>query len=55
MAVKSVKDHICFTKPHLLKIGYEISDWKFLTFWFFYAGFYCSQKDLAQARFFDDF
>ena len=40
VAVQSVEGHICFTKPLLLKMGREISGWKFLTFWFFYAGFY---------------
>ena len=41
VAVQSVKGHICFTKPFLLKMGCEISGWRFLKFWFFYAGFYC--------------
>ena len=42
MAAQSVKDHICFTKPFLLKMGCEISGWRFLKVWFFYAGFYCT-------------
>ena len=42
VAVKSVKGHICFAKPFLLKMGCEISGWRFLKFWFFYAGFYCT-------------
>ena len=41
VAVQSVKGHISFTKPFLLKMGCEISGWRFLKFWFFYAGFYC--------------
>ena len=41
VAVQSVKGHICFTKLFLLEMGCEISGWRFLKFWFFYAGFYC--------------
>ena len=36
VAVQSGKGHICFTKPFLLKMGCEISGWRF-----FCAGFYC--------------
>ena len=52
VAVKSVKGHICFAKPFLLKIGCEISGWRFLKFWFFYAGFYCRQnlRDLGETK-----
>ena len=46
VAVQSVKDHICVTKPFLLKMGSEISGWRFLKFWFFYAGFYCITRTL---------
>ena len=35
----SGKGHICFTKPFLLKMDCKISGWRFLKFWFFYAGF----------------
>ena len=31
----------CFTKTLLLKMGCEISGWRFLKVRFFYAGFYC--------------
>ena len=50
VAVQSVKGHNCFAKPFLLKMGCEISDWRFLKFWFFYAGFYCRQnlRDLGK-------
>ena len=41
VAVQSVKGHICFTKPFLLKMGCEISGWRFLKFLFFFSGFYC--------------
>ena len=40
--VQSVKGHICFAKPFSLKTGCEISGWRFLKFWFFYPGFYCT-------------
>ena len=52
VAVKSVKGHICFAKPFLLKMGCEISGWRFLKFWYFYAGFYCRQnlRDLGKTR-----
>ena len=36
-AGQSVKDHICLTKPFLLKMGCDISGWRFLKFWFFYC------------------
>ena len=41
VAVQSGKGHDCFAKPFLLKMDWEISGWRFLKFWFFYAGFYC--------------
>ena len=41
VAVQSGKGHIGFTRPFLLKMGCEVSDWKFLKFLFFCAGFYC--------------
>ena len=34
-AVQSVKDHICFTKLFLLKMGCEISGWTFFSAVFF--------------------
>ena len=40
VAVQSNKSHICFTDhAFLLIMGYEISGWRFLKFWFFYTGF----------------
>ena len=42
VAVQSGNGHICFAKPFLFKMGCEISDWRFLKFWFFYSGFYCT-------------
>ena len=33
VAVYSGKGHICFTKRFLLKMGCEISGWRFLKFW----------------------
>ena len=47
VAVQSVNGHICFTKTFLLKMGCEISGWRFLKVWFFYAGFYCIKYLLA--------
>ena len=41
VAVQSGKCHTCFKESFLLKMGFEISGWRFLKFWFFYAGFYC--------------
>ena len=41
VAVQSGQGHICFAKPCLLKMGCEISGWRFLKVWLFYAGFYC--------------
>ena len=41
VVVQSGTGHICFTKPFLLKMGCEISGWRFLKVLFFYAGFYC--------------
>ena len=35
VAVQSVNGHICFIKPFLLKMGCEISGWRFSKFWFF--------------------
>ena len=41
VAVQSVKGNMCFTELFLLKMGCEISGWRFVEFWFFYTGFYC--------------
>ena len=38
---QSGNGHICFTKPFLIKMGCEISGWRFLKLWFFYVRFYC--------------
>ena len=35
------QSRMCFTKLFLLKMGFEISGWRFLKFWFFNADFYC--------------
>ena len=43
VAAQSIKGHICFTKPFLLKMGCEISGWRFLKFWLkLLCGFYCT-------------
>ena len=44
VAVQFGKGHICFTKLFLFKMSCEVSGWRFLKFWFFYAGFYCSRS-----------
>ena len=38
-AVQSVKGNMCFTELFLLKMGCEISGWRFLEFCFFLYGF----------------
>ena len=44
ITLQSIKGHICFTKPFLIKMGCEISGWRFFEFCFFYAGFYCMRS-----------
>ena len=41
VAVEYIKGHSCFRNLFLLKMGCEISGWRFLKCWFFYTGFYC--------------
>ena len=48
VAVQFGKGHICFTKPFLLKLGCEISFWRFLKFWFFYTCFYCKSASVKK-------
>ena len=50
IAVQSGKGHICFTKPFSLKMDCKISGWRFLKYWFFYAGFYCIVFSVSEAR-----
>ena len=39
-----MKVRICFEKLFLFKMGCEISGWRFLKFWFFYAVFTVAWK-----------
>ena len=41
--MQSGKGHVYFTKPFLLKMGFEISGWRVVKFWFCYAGFHCDR------------
>ena len=49
-SVQSFKGHICFTKSFLLIMGSKISGWRFLKFWFFYVGFYCTAFNYEKCK-----